>query len=238
METPEETEEPPAATEATSNPPAAPALGDAPVASPSPAAEEELKTPLSAMGNYLKDSVGLKDDVAQAAAKHMEDEYEIEKHEDLKHLSKSDIDAIVEKTGMKKVSAGKLLDAWEALQGGGAEAPPAATSPALASASPRKKGFLPGYSDAAEDAASMRRGLRLMYLSEEGATGKRELVVDEEKTQDLFEAMSGDALLITVFGPARCGKSFLMVGACPCNTAHYCPHFVTSPHLLHLGFPV
>jgi hypothetical protein len=162
------------------------------------------------MASYLKEEVGLKEDVAASVAKHMEDEYEIEKVEDLKHLSKADVESIVEKTGMKKVSAGKLMDGWGALQDANAQTPPAAVSEAV---SPRKKGFLPGYSDAAAGGASsaMRRGLRLMYLSEEGETGKRELVVDAEKTTDLFEAMRGDALLITVFGPARCGKSFLMV---------------------------
>jgi hypothetical protein len=110
------------------------------------------------------------------------------------------MDGIIEKTGIKKVSAGKILGAWEGLKNGGAVVP----------AQGKKRGFLPGYSDAAAGGDAARRGLRLMYLSEEGTEGKRELLVDHEKTSGLFDAMKGDALLVTVFGPARCGKSFLM----------------------------
>ena len=38
-----------------------------------------------------------------------------------------------------------------------------------------------------------------MYLSEEAEEGRRTLVVDQEKTTELFENMLGDALLVTVF---------------------------------------
>jgi len=200
----------PPSAEASADPPVAPASNDAPVeTSPEdmPASgttnTPAATLPQSAMATYLSKEVQLKDDVAASVAKHMEDEYEIEKVEDLKHLSKDDIESIIEKTGMKKVSAGKLTDAWSSLQEPKAEAQAASVAGA-----PRKVGFLPGYSDAGP---GDRRGLRLMYLSEESDTGQRELVVDAEKTTDLFDSMSGDALLITVFGPARCGKSFLMV---------------------------
>jgi hypothetical protein len=206
----------PPSTEVSVDPPAAPVSNDVPV--------ETSPQEISAMGTtntqaattdgstqsvmviYLNKEVQLKDDVAASVAKHMEDEYEIEKVEDLKHLSKDDIESIIEKTGMKKVSAGKLLDAWSGLQEPKAEVQPTSVTDAS-----RKKGFLPGYSDAGP---GDRRGLRLMYLSEETETGQRKLVVDAEKTTDLFDRMNGDALLITVFGPARCGKSFLMVRPC------------------------
>jgi hypothetical protein len=151
---------------------------------------------------YLTEDVGLKPELAEEVAKHMEDEYEVEDIEDLKHLSNDDMDSIVEKTGLKKVSAAKLKDAWEELSNANDKV--AALS---SEAGGKKRGFLPGYSDAK---SSARKGLRLMYLSEEGEGGMRELVVDQEKTSGLFEDMEGDAVLITVFGPARCGKSFLM----------------------------
>jgi hypothetical protein len=104
---------------------------------------------------------------------------------------------------VKKVSAGKIVDVWESLKlaNENAKTPPSQG---------KKRGFLPGYSDSAVGGNEMQRGLRLMYLSEEGDEGKRELVVDHEKTSGLFDSMKGDALLVTVFGPARCGKSFLM----------------------------
>lgn len=52
---------------------------------------------------YLQEDVGLKADVAEEVAKYMEDEYEVEDIEDLKHLSSEDMDNILEKTGLKRV---------------------------------------------------------------------------------------------------------------------------------------
>jgi len=53
---------------------------------------------------YLQEDVGLKPEVAEDVAKYMEDEFEVEDIEDLKHLSNEDMNNIVEKTGLKKVS--------------------------------------------------------------------------------------------------------------------------------------
>jgi len=84
------------------------------------------------------------------------------------------------------------MDAWEELSGGGDKVKPLASDGMIEK---RKTGFLPGYSDAKSTA---RKGLRLMFLSEEGAGGMRELIVDQEKTAGLFEDMQGDAVLVTV----------------------------------------
>ena len=162
------------------------------------------------MEAFLTEEVGLKPDAATQVAKYCDETFDIESSDDLKHLVKDDIEDIIAKTELKKVAAGKLLGAWERLKAAAEPLPPApATAPLEGSDSPIKaRGFLPGYSDA--DGGSGASALRLMFLSEEGAAGKRELIVDHDKTSNFFEAMYGDALLITVFGPARCGKSFLM----------------------------
>ena len=175
------------------------------------------------MEAYLVDSVGLKDVAAAKVMAHMRDEYEIDDVQDLAHLTTADLESIIAKTGLKKVPAGKLMVAWKAAYGLKVPADPADTAPPAAAGvdvaavtataapppSPHptasaaeaqiEEGFLPGFSDGE---SSDKRSLRLMYFDDDhdDAEGHRSLIVEREKTSELFENMKGNAILFTVFG--------------------------------------
>ena len=170
------------------------------------------------MEAFLVDTVGLKADPAAAVLKHMADQYDIEVLEDLVHLSEKDMENVIEACGLKRVSAGKLMMGWKAAYGLKEAATPPEPSPdtaltatptttpppptAAAKIEEEEEGFLPGYSDSG---SSEKRSLRLMYFDDEhdDAEGHRSLIVDAEKTGDLFENMQGNAVLFTVFGKKR-----------------------------------
>ena len=67
-----------------------------------------------------------------------------------------------------------------------------------------EEGFLPGYSntDGASPTEQNKQSLRLMYFDEahNDEEGHRSLIVEREKTSELFQNMSGNAILFAVFG--------------------------------------